>query len=81
MNRRQHPTCRRQQRGVMIRGHCEVLEDLDTVKAAFEARTEAQSNPSPVQPGAVASAPKRVVLKIVPQKVVSWDHRKLGGRY
>jgi len=36
---------------------------------------------SPVQPGALASAPRRVVLKIVPEKVVSWDHRKLGGRY
>ena len=68
-------------RGVMIRGRCEILEDLDAVKAAFEARAEAQSNPSPVQPGAAASAPKRVVLKIVPEKVVSWDHRKLGGRY
>jgi hypothetical protein len=51
------------------------------VKAAFESRAEARSNPSPVQPGAVASAPKRVVLKIVPQKVISWDHRKLGGKY
>ena len=30
---------------------------------------------------AQASAPKRVVLRIVPEKVVSWDHRKLGGRY
>src|SRR5215470_3004159 len=34
-----------------------------------------------IEAGAVASAPKRVVLKIVPEKVVSWDHRKLGGRY
>jgi general stress protein 26 len=68
-------------RGVMIRGHCEILEDLDSVKAAFASRVEAQSNPSPVQPGAVASAPKRVVLKIVPRKVISWDHRKLRGQY
>jgi PPOX class probable F420-dependent enzyme len=68
-------------RGVMIRGRCEILEDRDTVKAAFESRADAQSNPSPVQPGALASAPKRVVLKIVPQKVISWDHRKLGGTY
>ena len=28
-----------------------------------------------VQPGALASAPKRVVLRIVPEKVVIWDHR------
>ena len=68
-------------RGVMIRGHCEILEDLAAVKAAFESRAETQSDPAPVQPGAVASAPKRVVLKIVPEKVISWDHRKLGGRY
>jgi PPOX class probable F420-dependent enzyme len=68
-------------RGVMIRGHCEILEGEDAVRAAFEARGKAQASPSPVQPGAVASAPKRVVLKIVPAKVISWDHRKLGGKY
>ena len=68
-------------RGVMIRGRCEILEDEGSVTAAFAARAGAQANASPVQPGALASAPKRVVLKIVPEKVVSWDHRKLGGRY
>ena len=68
-------------RGVMIRGHCEILEDENAVRAAFEGRVVAQANPSPVQPGAAASAPKRVVLKIVPEKIVSWDHRKLGGKY
>ena len=68
-------------RGVMIRGHCEILEDEASVRAAFEGRAGAQANAAPVQPGAVASAPKRVVLKIVPEKVISWDHRKLGGRY
>ena len=35
----------------------------------------------PVQPGALASAPKRVGLRIGPEQVVSGDHRKLGGRY
>src|SRR5262249_6558755 len=68
-------------RGVMIRGRCEILEGQDVVNAAFDARVESQSNPSRVQPGALASAPKRVVLRIVPEKVVSWDHRKLGGKY
>jgi len=68
-------------RGVMIRGRCEILEGEDAVRAAFEGRTVAQANPSPPQPGAVASATKRVVLKIVPDKVVSWDHRKLGRKY
>ena len=68
-------------RGVMIRGRCEILEGEDAVKAAFASRAAAQASPAPVQAGAVASAPKRVVLKIVPEKVISWDHRKLGGRY
>ena len=27
------------------------------------------------------SAPKRVVLKLTPLRIVSWDHTKLGGRY
>ena len=70
-----------QLRGVMIRGRCEILEGEDAVRAAFATRAEAQANPSPPQSGAVASAPKRVVLKIVPEKIISWDHRKLGGRY
>jgi len=68
-------------RGVMIRGHCAILDDPAAVKAAFASRAEAQSNPSPEQPGAVDSASKRVVLRIIPQKVVSWDHRKLGRQY
>jgi len=68
-------------RGVMIRGRCEILEGEAAVRAAFEGRAVAQSNPAPVNPGAVASASKRIVLKIVPEKVVSWDHRKLGGTY
>ena len=65
----------------MIRRHCEILEDEVGVRPAFEARAGAQASASPVQPGAVASAPKRLVLKVHPEKVVSWDHRKLGGRY
>jgi PPOX class probable F420-dependent enzyme len=68
-------------RGVMIRGRCEILDDEASVRAAFAARVGGHANASPVQPGALASAPKRVVLRIVPEKVVSWDHRKLGGKY
>jgi hypothetical protein len=30
---------------------------------------------------ATDSAPKRVVLKITPEKTTSWDHSKLGGVY
>jgi nitroimidazol reductase NimA-like FMN-containing flavoprotein (pyridoxamine 5'-phosphate oxidase superfamily) len=68
-------------RGVMVRGHCEIIDDPAAVTAAFAARAETESDRPPVSPGAVASAPKRVVLRVVPHKVTSWDHRKLGGRY
>ena len=68
-------------RGVMIRGRCEILDDEASVKAAFAARATAQANAASVQPGARARAPKRVGLRIVPENVVSWAHRKLGGRY
>ena len=67
-------------RGVMVRGHCEIIEDLDAVKAAFAFMAEGRGTRAPAR-GAVESAPKRVVLKIVPHKVISWDHSKLGGAY
>jgi hypothetical protein len=41
------------------------------------ARGESYKRPA----GASSSAPKRVVLKLVPENIISWDHSKLGGRY
>jgi PPOX class probable F420-dependent enzyme len=68
-------------RGVMARGHCEIIEGEDAVRAAFAAMAEARGA-IPERPQAASdSAAKRVVLKLVPERVVSWDHRKLGGRY
>jgi len=67
-------------RGVMVRGHCEIIEDAEAVRATFALRAEA-GPARPAAAGAVASAPKRVVLKVVPHRVMSWDHCKLGGGY
>jgi PPOX class probable F420-dependent enzyme len=66
-------------RGVMIRGHCEIIEGAAAVTAAFAAMRAARGGDP--NPSALASAGKRVVLRIVPEKVTSWDHRKLAGRY
>ncbi len=66
--------------GVTVRGHCEIIEDPEAVKATFALRAEGRDTRAPT-PGAVASAPKRVVLKVLPHRVTSWEHRKLGGRY
>lgn len=66
-------------RGVMVRGHCEIIEGVEAVEEAFADMAEARGQPRRRE--SIASAPKRVVLKVVPYKVTSWDHRKLGGRY
>jgi PPOX class probable F420-dependent enzyme len=68
-------------RGVMVRGRCEIIEGADAVRAAFAGMAEARGTTPSRPSGSVDSAPKRVVLKIVPEKITSWDHSKLGGRY
>jgi len=68
-------------RGVMVRGHCQIIEGADAVRAAFAGMAEARGA-GPARPsGSADSAPKRVVLKVIPRKLTSWDHSKLGGRY
>jgi PPOX class probable F420-dependent enzyme len=68
-------------RGVMVRGHCTILEEPEEVRAAFAGMAAARPTRQPRPAGAAASVAKRVVLKVTPEKMTSWDHRKLGGRY
>jgi len=68
-------------RGVMVRGHCEIIEREDAVRSAFAAMARARGESSERPRAANDSAPKRVVLKIIPEKITSWDHSKLGGVY
>jgi len=68
--------------GVLIRGRCEVIEDPQVVRETMGivGRSET-ARTAAIPSGAASSAPKRVVLKITPEKISSWDHTKLGGRY
>ncbi len=66
-------------KGVTVRGECEIAEGPEAVSEVFAWMAEDRREPRPA--GASRSAPKRVVLKIVPAKTVTWDHSKLGGRY
>lgn len=66
-------------KGVMARGECEIIEEAEAVGEVFAWMAEARG--APRSPGAARSAPKRVVLKITPRKLISWDHGKLGGKY
>lgn len=68
-------------RGVLLRGTCEVIEDPAIVEKTMRELGANQAGSSGVPKGAVSSAPKRALLKITPQKVSSWDHTKLGGKY
>src|ERR1700757_3450533 len=68
-------------RGVMVRGQCEIIEGAEPVRRACAGWPGARGE-TPARPHAAGdSAPKRVVLKVIPEKITSWDHRKLGGRY
>jgi hypothetical protein len=67
-------------RGVMIRGDCEIVEEPKTVEATMRAIRGVAGDVG-VGEEPIATAPKRVILKVVPKKTTSWDHSKLGGKY
>jgi nitroimidazol reductase NimA-like FMN-containing flavoprotein (pyridoxamine 5'-phosphate oxidase superfamily) len=66
-------------KGVMVRGLCEIIEGEDAVRDAWAIISGATATPRRRETN--DSAAKRVVLKVVPHKIASWDHSKLGGRY
>ena len=71
-------------RGVEIVGKAIVHDDREPLMAVAANVVERYfpiENPDDIPAIAEALATKRVCIEIVPEKVVSWDHRKLGGRY
>jgi nitroimidazol reductase NimA-like FMN-containing flavoprotein (pyridoxamine 5'-phosphate oxidase superfamily) len=66
-------------KGVMVRGHCELIEGEDAVRDAWAVISGPSATPRRRETN--DSAGKRIVLKITPYKTVTWDHSKLGGRY
>jgi nitroimidazol reductase NimA-like FMN-containing flavoprotein (pyridoxamine 5'-phosphate oxidase superfamily) len=66
-------------KGVMVRGHCELIEGEEAVRDAWAVISGPSATPRRRETN--DSAAKRVVLKITPHKTVTWDHAKLGGRY
>ena len=67
-------------KGLMIRGRCEVIDDPGEVgKIIRQMRERQEENPPPPADALdKAHLQKRVVLKIIPEKVAGWDHSKLG---
>jgi nitroimidazol reductase NimA-like FMN-containing flavoprotein (pyridoxamine 5'-phosphate oxidase superfamily) len=66
-------------KGVMVRGICDIIEGEDAVREAWAIISGASNTPRRKETN--DSAAKRVVLKITPLRIVTWDHAKLGGRY
>ena len=67
--------------GVMVRGTCELIEGVEAVEAVFDEMAQRRDPHEPRPKRSSAVSTKRIVLKIVPHKIFTWDHRKLGGRY
>jgi PPOX class probable F420-dependent enzyme len=73
-----------QLRGVELIAHARIIEDeAEVIRfgiAEFE-RYQGIKVTEAIMPQVTRMANKRVVIKIEVERVVSWDHRKLGGTY
>jgi len=73
-------------RGVVIYGNAELVDDTGKV---LDILAEVSSRNQPLDDAAKAgmravlakTASKRVGIRVKPERIVSWDHRKLGGVY
>ena len=73
-------------KGLVIYARCEVIDDLETVKDTLAAvngkgRDLDADARAKLRESVSGTATKRIVLRFRPEKIVSWDHTKLGGRY
>ena len=68
-------------RGAVLYGTAELIDDTDEVMRILAAVALRQGAPSDDSPAALAGrrriAEKRTGIRIRPQRIVSWDHRKL----
>ncbi len=74
-------------RGVVLYGKAELIPDLDGVIDVLRNVTARSADGVPeasseaVSEGVRRTASKRTAIRIRPERVVSWDHRKLAGVY
>jgi PPOX class probable F420-dependent enzyme len=73
-------------RGVMIEAEAELIRDTDRVyefgvELTVRYTEGIDSIEGDAAAGLQAQAPKRVAIHFHPQRVATWDHRKLGGTY
>jgi len=71
-----------QLRGVMIEARTELHRDPQAVSGLgteLLARYSAGAITPEIEAAVAAQAPKRVAMRFVPERTVSWDHRKLAA--
>ena len=70
-------------RGVELIGTGTIVEERDRIMALGRNVFERYTGPYSEEVGPVLETmgAKRLVVKVEVESVVSWDHRKLGGRY
>ncbi len=75
-----------QLRGAILYGVAELEQDTEKVADILAAITEKNGGAPGIEPeqlraGLIERASKRTGIRVRPEKVVSWDHSKLGGSY
>ncbi len=71
-------------RGLVIRGTAELNADVQTtatVMSVVANKYRGLPIPTETPEAALPAAAKRITVRIRPERVYSWDHTKLGGRY
>ena len=66
-------------KGVHLMGRAEIIDDPAVVAELGRSMLERYGASN--EKAALSSAPKRVVVKVHADKVISWDHAKLDGGY
>jgi hypothetical protein len=69
-------------RGVVMYGSAELIRDVERVIDTLIAASGQGDRTNPAVRDAMrANASKRVLIRVKPERIVSWDHAKLGGVY
>jgi PPOX class probable F420-dependent enzyme len=73
-------------RGVVLYGKAEIVDDVERVIDALLSANRLHAGDDPEQARAIRdgmrkNASKRVLIRVRPDRIASWDHSKLGGVY
>lgn len=73
-------------KSVLIYTEVELVDDPDATRdimiSAYRHQAALAGNPNPkISENILGTLPKRIGMKFTPDKIISWDHSKLGGVY